>query len=220
MTAIEEMAGMDVLCSDKTGTLTLNKLTVDKNLIEVWTRKLPVMESYTNMAPKTKPCLIHLTFIFSGFCERSRCRYCCSNGSSSIKNWESRCYRCCYSWNVGWPKGGVSSKPLSWFVIFIFSICGHVFCCFSLVLLIFFCWKARAGIQEVHFLPFNPTDKRTALTYIDLDGKMHRVSKGAPEQVNWLSIVFVCNFCSHNLPDICFRLSFTRSWTLHTTNHT
>lgn len=35
MTAIEEMAGMDVLCSDKTGTLTLNKLTVDQNLIEV-----------------------------------------------------------------------------------------------------------------------------------------------------------------------------------------
>ncbi|GAV78831.1 hypothetical protein CFOL_v3_22296, partial [Cephalotus follicularis] len=41
--------------------------------------------------------------------------------------------------------------------------------------------KARAGMQEVHFLPFNPTDKRTALTYIDGDGKMHRVSKGAPE---------------------------------------
>jgi magnesium-transporting ATPase (P-type) len=36
MTAIEEMAGMDVLCSDKTGTLTLNKLTVDKNLVEVY----------------------------------------------------------------------------------------------------------------------------------------------------------------------------------------
>jgi P-type E1-E2 ATPase len=35
MTAIEEMAGMDVLCSDKTGTLTLNKLTVDKTLVEV-----------------------------------------------------------------------------------------------------------------------------------------------------------------------------------------
>ncbi|KAH1201706.1 ATPase 11, plasma membrane-type [Glycine soja] len=43
--------------------------------------------------------------------------------------------------------------------------------------------KARAGIQEVHFLPFNPTDKRTALTYLDQDGKMHRVSKGAPEQI-------------------------------------
>jgi H+-transporting ATPase len=26
---VEEMAGMDILCSDKTGTLTLNKLTVD-----------------------------------------------------------------------------------------------------------------------------------------------------------------------------------------------
>lgn len=43
--------------------------------------------------------------------------------------------------------------------------------------------KARVGIQEVHFLPFNPTDKRTALTYIDSEGKTHRVSKGAPEQV-------------------------------------
>ena len=40
MTAIEEMAGMDVLCSDKTGTLTLNKLTVDKNLIEVKSQNL------------------------------------------------------------------------------------------------------------------------------------------------------------------------------------
>ncbi|CAL5384769.1 unnamed protein product [Camellia sinensis] len=34
MTAIEEMAGMDVLYSDKTRTLTLNCLTVDRNLIE------------------------------------------------------------------------------------------------------------------------------------------------------------------------------------------
>ncbi|CAI0526990.1 unnamed protein product [Linum tenue] len=38
MTAIEEMAGMDVLCSDKTGTLTLNKLTVDKSMIEVFAK--------------------------------------------------------------------------------------------------------------------------------------------------------------------------------------
>lgn len=40
MTAIEEMAGMDVLCSDKTGTLTLNKLTVDKTLIEVFAKDI------------------------------------------------------------------------------------------------------------------------------------------------------------------------------------
>uniref|UniRef100_A0A453H3Q5 Cation-transporting P-type ATPase C-terminal domain-containing protein n=1 Tax=Aegilops tauschii subsp. strangulata TaxID=200361 RepID=A0A453H3Q5_AEGTS len=36
MTAIEEMAGMDVLCSDKTGTLTLNKLSVDIFLVQVF----------------------------------------------------------------------------------------------------------------------------------------------------------------------------------------
>ncbi|CAI0395016.1 unnamed protein product [Linum tenue] len=40
MTAIEEMAGMDILCSDKTGTLTLNKLTVDKSLIEVFPTRM------------------------------------------------------------------------------------------------------------------------------------------------------------------------------------
>jgi len=35
MTTIEEMVGMDVLCSDKTRTFTLNKLIVEKKLIEV-----------------------------------------------------------------------------------------------------------------------------------------------------------------------------------------
>ena len=44
MTAIEEMAGMDVLCSDKTGTLTLNRLTVDKNMIEVLVIILPAVK--------------------------------------------------------------------------------------------------------------------------------------------------------------------------------
>jgi H+-transporting ATPase len=33
MSAVEEMAGMDVLCSDKTGTLTLNKLSVEPNSV-------------------------------------------------------------------------------------------------------------------------------------------------------------------------------------------
>ncbi|KAK4485706.1 hypothetical protein RD792_008352 [Penstemon davidsonii] len=53
--------------------------------------------------------------------------------------------------------------------------------------------QARAGIREIHFLPFNPTDKRTALTYLDSEGKMHRVSKGAPEQILHLA---------HNKSDI------------------
>lgn len=60
MTAIEEMAGMDVLCSDKTGTLTLNKLTVDKNLIEVRSSQFcTVLFSYL-------PCRM-LTQVFSMF---------------------------------------------------------------------------------------------------------------------------------------------------------
>jgi len=50
--------------------------------------------------------------------------------------------------------------------------------------------QARSGIREVHFLPFNPVDKRTALTYIDSDGNWHRSSKGAPEQV-YISLSFI-----------------------------
>ncbi|KAK2978194.1 hypothetical protein RJ640_030367 [Escallonia rubra] len=49
----------------------------------------------------------------------------------------------------------------------------------------FFCafLQARAGITEVHFLPFNPVEKSTAITYIDSTGNWHRSSKGAPEQI-------------------------------------
>ncbi|GAU11992.1 hypothetical protein TSUD_196160 [Trifolium subterraneum] len=43
--------------------------------------------------------------------------------------------------------------------------------------------EARSGINEVHFLPFNPVGKRTAITYIDDEGNWHRCSKGAPEQI-------------------------------------
>lgn len=35
LSALEELSGMEVLCSDKTGTLTLNKLTLDKEDVEV-----------------------------------------------------------------------------------------------------------------------------------------------------------------------------------------
>lgn len=42
--------------------------------------------------------------------------------------------------------------------------------------------EACAGVQEVHFLPLNPTNKQTSVTYTDQEVKIHRVSNGAPEQ--------------------------------------
>uniref|UniRef100_A0A0R0J8Z3 Plasma membrane ATPase n=1 Tax=Glycine max TaxID=3847 RepID=A0A0R0J8Z3_SOYBN len=116
MTAIEEMAGMDVLCSDKTGTLTLNKLSVDKNIIEVFAKGVD-NDMVVLMAAR----------------------------ASRLENQDA--IDCAIVSMLADPK------------------------------------EARAGIKEVHFLPFNPTDKRTALTYLDAAGKMHRVSKGAPEQI-------------------------------------
>nr|CAD29312.1 plasma membrane H+-ATPase [Oryza sativa Japonica Group] len=116
MTAIEEMAGMDVLCSDKTGTLTLNKLTVDKTLIEVYGRGLD-KDSVLLYAAR----------------------------ASRVENQDA--IDTCIVGMLADPK------------------------------------EARAGIKEVHFLPFNPVEKRTAITYIDGNGEWHRISKGAPEQI-------------------------------------
>ncbi|XP_019168743.1 PREDICTED: plasma membrane ATPase 4-like [Ipomoea nil] len=116
MTAIEEMAGMDVLCSDKTGTLTLNKLTVDKTLIEVFAKGVD-KEMVMLLAAR----------------------------ASRVENQDA--IDACIVNMLADPK------------------------------------EARAGIQEVHFLPFNPVEKRTAITYIDSNGKWHRASKGAPEQI-------------------------------------
>ncbi|PKA65423.1 Plasma membrane ATPase [Apostasia shenzhenica] len=120
MTAIEEMAGMDVLCSDKTGTLTLNKLSIDKNLIEVFAKGVSKED----------------VILFAARASRT-------------ENQDA----------IDAAMVGMLADPK----------------------------EARAGITEVHFLPFNPVDKRTALTYIDAHGNWHRVSKGAPEQILALS---------------------------------
>ncbi|CAI0438753.1 unnamed protein product [Linum tenue] len=115
MTAIEEMAGMDVLCSDKTGTLTLNKLSVDRTLIEVFVKGMDTE---------------HVILLASR--------------ASRTENQDA----------IDAAIVGMLADPK----------------------------EARAGVREVHFLPFNPVDKRTALTYVDLDDNWHRASKGAPEQ--------------------------------------
>ncbi|KAF9587112.1 hypothetical protein IFM89_039672 [Coptis chinensis] len=116
MTAIEEMAGMDVLCSDKTGTLTLNHLTVDRNLIKV---------------------------------------FCNGMDKDSIVLFAARASRLENQDAIDMAIVNMLADPK----------------------------EARANIREVHFLPFNPVDKRTAVTYIDADGNWHRTSKGAPEQI-------------------------------------
>ncbi|KAL3694925.1 hypothetical protein R1sor_008576 [Riccia sorocarpa] len=116
MTAIEEMAGMDVLCSDKTGTLTLNKLTVDKNLIECFAKG------------------IDKDFVVLSAARAAR-----------LENQDA----------IDAAIVGMLTDPK----------------------------EARAGIREVHFLPFNPVDKRTAITYIDEAGNWHRATKGAPEEI-------------------------------------
>ncbi|KAF6147400.1 hypothetical protein GIB67_016757 [Kingdonia uniflora] len=121
MTAIEEMAGMDVLCSDKTGTLTLNKLTVDQTMIEVFVKDMDKNAVILSAAR-----------------------------ASRMENQDA----------IDASIVAMLADPM----------------------------EARAGITEVHFLPFNPVEKRTAITYYDEKGNWHRDSKGAPEQ-----IIELCN---------------------------
>ncbi|KAJ3673682.1 hypothetical protein LUZ60_005674 [Juncus effusus] len=116
MTAIEELAGMDVLCSDKTGTLTLNRLTVDKTLIEVFNREMD------------KDTVILL-----------------AARAARLENQDA----------IDTAIVNMLADPK----------------------------EARANITEVHFLPFNPVEKRTAITYFDSEGNWFRASKGAPEQI-------------------------------------
>ncbi|KAI7995416.1 putative ATPase, plasma membrane-like [Camellia lanceoleosa] len=104
------MAGMDVLCSDKTGTLTLNRLSVDKSIIEVFSRGVDG-EAVVLMAAR----------------------------ASRVENQDA----------IDAAIVGTLADPK----------------------------EAGAGIQEVHFLPFNPTDKRTALTYIDSEGDQLAIAK-------------------------------------------
>jgi len=42
--------------------------------------------------------------------------------------------------------------------------------------------QARVNVKEIHFLPFNPLEKRIILTYINAsNGKWYCVNKGALE---------------------------------------
>eukprot|EP00871_Galdieria_phlegrea_P003618 jgi/Galph1/4257/GphlegSOOS_G2885.1 len=115
MTAIEELSAMDILCSDKTGTLTLNQLTIERDVLKVFDDRFSVED-----------CML--------FAARS----------SRVENQDAIDYAIVNSLR----------NPAD----------------------------ARKGIDELHFLPFDPVGKRTAITYKEhKDGKKYRITKGAPQ---------------------------------------
>ncbi|KAK5815787.1 hypothetical protein F5H01DRAFT_342983 [Linnemannia elongata] len=111
MSAIEELAGVTILCSDKTGTLTLNELTID----------LANVKTYSDVTPEN-------IILFSAYASR-------------VENQDA--IDTCVVKSLPDPA------------------------------------LARQGIEQLDFIPFNPTDKRTQMTYRRLsDNTVHRVSKG------------------------------------------
>ncbi|KAG0209023.1 plasma membrane H+-ATPase [Mortierella sp. GBA30] len=126
MSAIEELAGVTILCSDKTGTLTLNELTID----------LANVKTYSDVSAED-------IILYSAYASR-------------VENQDA--IDTCV----------VKSLPDA-----------------SL---------ARAGIEQMDFIPFNPTDKRTQMTYRRLsDNTVHRVSKGMSS--------IILDLCTRNKTD-------------------
>ncbi|CAF1066729.1 unnamed protein product [Adineta ricciae] len=122
VTAIEELAAVTILCSDKTGTLTLNRLVVDKDTIKKYADiGSGEIIRYAAIASRLEHPDAIDTCIISTFGDKD---------------------------------------------------------------------KVRDGIQELDFKPFNPTIKRTEITYKETkDGSVHRISKGM----------------SHTILDLCTR---------------
>lgn len=117
ITAVEELAGMDILCSDKTGTLTKNRLEIDKDFsIAYGSREVDDVL----LLGARSAALEHQDAIDTAIVNVLPERF-------------------------GGP---------------------------------------REGVQELHFMPFDPVSKRTQITYRDIaTGCVRRVSKGAPQYI-------------------------------------
>ncbi|KAJ7809839.1 hypothetical protein B0H14DRAFT_3112525 [Mycena olivaceomarginata] len=111
ITAIEELAGVTILCSDKTGTLTTNKLTIDRETIL----------TYSSFSADD-------VILLAAYASRTE------------------------------NQDAIDASVV--------QACGDPS-------------RARAGIKLLDFKPFNPTDKRTEITYREeATGKLKRVTKG------------------------------------------
>ncbi|KAJ7027834.1 hypothetical protein C8F04DRAFT_964833 [Mycena alexandri] len=111
ITAIEELAGVTILCSDKTGTMTTNKLTIDQKTIL----------TYSSFSADD-------VILLAAYASRTE-----------------------------------NQDAIDMSVV---QACGDPA-------------RVRAGIKLLDFKPFNPTDKRTEITYREeASGKLKRVTKG------------------------------------------
>ncbi|KAJ2723990.1 hypothetical protein GGI07_002277 [Coemansia sp. Benny D115] len=132
ISAIEELAAVTILCSDKTGTLTLNELTI----------KTDSVKQYSEVS-------VDDILLFSAYASR-------------VENQDAI------------DRSVVDSLHDT-----------------SL---------ARKGIEVLDFIPFNPVDKRTQVTYRRLsDNTVHRVSKGMSQIIQELCTRDMTSEVKHSL---------------------
>ncbi|KJE96281.1 plasma membrane H+-ATPase 1b [Capsaspora owczarzaki ATCC 30864] len=154
LTAIEELAGMDVLCSDKTGTLTLNELTVD------WSNLYPTHDNESGdilidaaLAARVEnnepiDVCVHEAALEVITKQRAAHKTDTTTGTATAAATES---------NADGAGAASAADPadLLW--------CNY---------------------ELVHYVPFDPTMKRTIATLRDKrNGKVFRTAKGAPQVI-------------------------------------
>lgn len=172
LTAIEEMAGMDMLCSDKTGTLTLNQLSVDK-------------PNLSPQAPKFSPEDILFYGALGARTENEEPIDVCIGMFSSC--WLASCMLASYmlALDALLRRARSRTRVLTLFCTMLSSARAD---------------KAYGSetlwdnFERLKYVPFNPVDKRTVATIRNKDsGEVFRAAKGAPQIILGMA---------HNLAEI------------------